>query len=278
MRFPNSSAHSAASSAIGISEVPAHRTITMPWPDGFARSLTTVPMRASGWYFKPRSLRVTARALSWSRRVMIKLVRDASTRRPIVASCATVLPSPKITSGTPRRRLLWLSSFAKPRSSKGSSRRVRSASAGVSRPAATRPRISRILFSVIAAFRSSSLEQFGADRMREVEHYLAHRASVAAGHGDRQVALDQSFAGLGNMAESFDHQPADGSILVGLRKLEAEALIEFRDRRASDYRERARTYNFCELFAEVVFVFDIADDLFDQIFERQDSGRAAVLI
>src|SRR5713101_629768 len=80
------------------------------------------------------------------------------------------------------------------------------------------------------------------------------------------------------MAESFDHQPADGSILVGLRKLEAETLVEFRYRRASHHRESARTDYSGELFAEVVFILDIADDLLDQIFEGQDSGGAAVFI
>src|ERR1039458_5127914 len=80
------------------------------------------------------------------------------------------------------------------------------------------------------------------------------------------------------MPESFDHQPTDGSILIRLRKLEAEALVQFRDRRASDHGQHTRTYYFGQLLAQVVFVLDIADDLLDQILQRQNSSRAAILI
>src|SRR5260370_38877129 len=76
------------------------------------------------------------------------------------------------------------------------------------------------------------------------------------------------------MAESFDHESADGSILVGLRKLEAETLVEFRNRRASDHREHARTDYSRVIFAADAFFSDITTDRFAPIFHIE-SNRSA---
>src|ERR1700677_452038 len=228
---------------------------------------------------RPRRRRRNSRAFFGSRRVTTRLALVARTRAPIAAICAELLPSPKITSGTPRRSARCWSTLAKPRSSKGRLRRRSSAAAVPTRPAATCSRSRRKRSSVIVnTLGSSPARRFGIQRPRRRDQDLAHRAGVGADHCEGGFACLELFTGPGNMTQTFDHEAADGSILAAFRQLQPEALVEFGHRRSCRHAERARTYHPHQFLAWAVLLFDFTHDLLEQILKGQNSRRSAILI
>jgi len=92
------------------------------------------------------------------------------------------------------------------------------------------------------------------------------------------VELDR-FAALGQMAEARDDQPADRvEFFVG--EMRAQGLVEIVDLGAGLDAEHAFAFadDVVLGLVEVVFVLDVANDLLQHVFDRHQSGNAAVLV
>ena len=101
-----SSAVTAASSATGMSEVPAEMTpIRAPVGSGGVRETTT--RRAVSFQVASGTSASTARAASGETRVASVCPAVFASARTMAATCAGVLPSASTTSGNPRRTSRW---------------------------------------------------------------------------------------------------------------------------------------------------------------------------
>jgi len=87
--------------ATGISLVPAETTVMVPLPYFFGSRCSTMA-RATARYSAPRTFFFTAANCFSAARVARRLPPCFASLAKIVASCAGVLPSPKITSACPR--------------------------------------------------------------------------------------------------------------------------------------------------------------------------------
>jgi hypothetical protein len=94
------SAVTAASSATGRSEVPAHTTSTVPVPAAMSPRRATIA-RASWRYSAAGTTARTASYDSCEARVTSRLCPRDAMRSAMAAICAGVLPIPRITSGKP---------------------------------------------------------------------------------------------------------------------------------------------------------------------------------
>ncbi len=106
---------SAASSATGMSEVPAATTNTRPAP-GRSTGLTT----ASEAVLSIRTGTAFSSASSVSPRALVARMfwcPNATMRSAMATTCSVCLPAQKMVSQWPRRSVRWWSMEAKPRSS-----------------------------------------------------------------------------------------------------------------------------------------------------------------
>ena len=79
------------------------------------------------------------------------------------------------------------------------------------------------------------------------------------------------------MAEQVEDQAADG-VPLGVGELRAELVAHLVDRRSSRDAQCAVCQVFDDGRLDVVLVGDLADDLLEQVLERDQPGRAAVLV
>src|SRR4051794_22802981 len=98
-------------------------------------------------------------------------------------------------------------------------------------------------------------------------------------NGKDRPAGDHPVARLRNAAENSENKSTDRR-RVFVWNLQAEAVIELADVRAARNEGFPRTslYRLFLIFRRVVLVKNLADDLFEQIFHRHDSGGSAVLV
>lgn len=79
--------------------------------------------------------------------------------------------------------------------------------------------------------------------MLRADGNFSHRSRIAPRDDNRDISDLQLLAGLGNMAEAFDHQPADRGIFVALGQSQIETFIEARNRRPRGDRQRIGIYD-----------------------------------
>src|SRR5581483_12326582 len=143
---------------------------------------------------------------------------------------------------------------AKSRFSYGRSRRRFSASSGVVAPAWT------ARSSSASASRSISVDP---------RAQLVHRARARTRHLEADAPGPDRVAGLRDPSEPLEDEAADRLVLA-LRKVPAEALVQIRHRGSRAHHEDARGDAPEELAGSIIFVLDFADNLLDQILHRDE--------
>src|SRR3990172_3202212 len=281
-RLPRNSAVTAASSATGMSDVPAVTTSTAPFPTTFGAASRTTRQRAFGWACDPRSRFRSARIFSSDRRVMRTPVPAFRIDRAIATICSAVFPSPKITSGTPCRIPRWWSMCAPATFSYGNARRRSNASSTETAPAAT----SASFFfrrSFVRALPSSSFPFFApAGRAgvppRHAKHTDLENRPLRRG-GDRQDRPRdlERLPRRRDPARKIGQEPADGRV-IPFRQTNADLLREPPDLHPPGH-EKLRLGNLRIVFhAAVVFILDLPHPLLDHVFHGDDPGDAAELV
>ena len=103
--------------------------------------------------------------------------------------------------------------------------------------------------------------------------------AVGADHLKAQAGVVDGFAALGQMAKARHHQPADGVVFV-IGKGHAQRGVEVFDlgQRLHPVAAAVVADDIALGFVKVVFVFDVADDLLDHVFDGHQPGHAAVFV
>jgi len=98
-------------------------------------------------------------------------------------------------------------------------------------------------------------------------------------NGKDRAAGDHPVAGLRNASEDAKNKSTDRRRLF-VRNLESETVVQLADVGAArDERfTRAGLNRFFLIFRRVVLIEYLADDLFEQILHRHDTGRSTVLV
>src|SRR5512141_198647 len=283
-RLPRNSAGTAASSATGISEVPAVTTRTVPFPRIFGAPSRTTRQRAFGWACDPRSRFRRARIFSSDRRVTRTPEPVFRIDRAIVTICPAVFPSPKITSGTPCRIPRWWSTCAPATVSYGNARRRSNASSADTVPAATSASIFfRRSFVNVLPSPSSSLLFFitaggaGVPRHHTKHTDLENRPFRRGSDGQDRPRNLVRLPGGRDPAGKARQEPADGRV-IPFGKANADLLRESPDLHPPGH-EKLRLRNLRIVFhASVVFILDLPHHLLDHVLRGNDPGDAAELV
>src|SRR5512143_2521893 len=283
-RLPRNSAVTAASSATGLSEVPAVTTRTIPFPRIFGAPSRTTRQRASGWACDRRSRFRRARIFSSDRRVTRTPEPAFRIDRAIVTICSAVFPSPKITSGTPCRIPRWWSTCAPATVSYGKARRRSNASSADTEPAAT---------SASIFFRRSFVNVLPSPSSSFAFFILAGDAGVP-GHHTKHTDLENRpfrrgsdgqdrprdlvrLPGRRDPAGEVRQEPADGRE-IPFGKADADLLGEPPDLHPPG-DEELRLGNLRIVFhAPVVFIHYLPHHLLDHVRRGDEPGAAAELV
>src|SRR5208283_3082847 len=153
-------------------------------------------------------------------------------------------------------------------------------------------RVTMASFSPTSAFNSVDLPALGRPMMEtnpernamsggpdlpgpEANAHAVHAALGGFEHLEAQSVLVEDFTRPGNVSREFAHQPGDGGRLFFIRPHPEQFLQQIDVGVAvEDVGRLVLLYDLC-LF---VLIADLADDLFDQIFDRDQATDTAVLI
>ncbi len=133
-----------------------------------------------------------------------------------------------------------------------------------------------------AARRGSGSRRVGARgapgrRVRQDDPQARDARAVDLGDPELDVGRDQLVAHDGPPPEVREDEPGEGSRAL-LRQLGAHRLVEVVDRQGAGHRERAVVDPGDGRVREVVLVLDLADDLLEDVLDRDDALGAAVLV
>src|SRR5690606_22971021 len=126
--------------------------------------------------------------------------------------------------------------------------------------------------------RRSGSGLFLHDVLRRDDTQRVETAAVRTEHTKLDAVHDESLSTSRQSPEEVRREPADRVELI-VAELRAEVVVELRDTRLTAYRELPLAFAAnVEIFVRVVLIADVADDLLEHIFDRDEPGDAAVLI
>ena len=93
----------------------------------------------------------------------------------------------------------------------------------------------------------------------------------------RKPSTVNALAGFGHAAEQLVHEPADGRHVFAVEVV-PEQLRQLVDRQAARHPESSAVLLLDRRLLDVVLVADLADDLLENVLDRDDAGGAAELV
>src|SRR5687768_17377770 len=106
-----------------------------------------------------------------------------------------------------------------------------------------------------------------------------HTPAIGALHQELEAVDGNAFAAFGQATEQADDQPTDRVVFV-VREVAAELLVEIHDVGLGFHTPTSAALAQDVVFdlVEIMLVLDVADDLFEYVLDRDESGHAAVLV
>src|SRR3954469_13419609 len=147
-------------------------------------------------------------------------------------------------------------------------------------PALGRPTIETypaFIANIRAAIDATSWWSRMRNRRRFSDPHLVDAAALGLEHFDREAVDLERLADRRNAADARQDVPPDRLEPTGL-DLEVEALAQVVEAHLGAEDERSISLFDDRLRLHIVFVTDLADDLFEQIFDRDEPRGAAVLV